>query len=792
MADKIFNRTSDNYIFTGSRLRAGTGNASLRLSTASNQAIIDLCNNGIVDISATTMFINGLKVVTNSSGDTTALTALQLSQNLDVSGLITSDGGIQIGSGIFGGTITKSSNPYEIVIDPFAIVGSNSTNGSNSTTQDASWTQLGLDIDGEAIEDKSGFVLSLNAAGNIVAIGAFLNDENGTNSGHVRIYQYNNNSWIQLGQDINGEASNDESGRSVILNAAGNIVAIGAPYNDGNGSNSGHVRIYQYNNNSWIQLGEDINGEAAGDQCGHSVSLNAAGDIVAIGAIINAGNGAQSGHTRIYQYNNNNNSWIQIGSDIDGATSTNQSGYSVSLNADGNIVAIGAPFNSQSGRQFSGHARIYQYNNNSWIQLGQDIYGEAAYDNFGSTIDINAAGNIVAIGAWYNSGNGGNSGHVRVYQYNNNSWIQLGLDIDGEAIDDQSSQSVSLNDAGNIVGIGATFNDGNGSNSGHVRIYQYNNNSWIQLGQDINGEAAGDLCKAVSLNATGNRVAIGAINNDGNGSNSGHVRIYQYPLPVTAVTDASRSVVIMGDLIVRGNTTTIYSTQVDISDILLTLASGSTNALKSNNAGIQLGTGYASLLYDSSVNVWKTNIGVDISGLLSLNGGINYSGNVLPLNNSSQLPVTWNTYALKRTGLLASIGDVSNTWIDASGYVLSKVVLSNNSYIKIEFKVNYVSSPEADQTLSFRTLKSITGIDGSYNNTVFSDLSLGSNMGVTLNNVYYGTFIDNLANATLTNSTVSYKLEFMRNCPNGDSISTPFGIVESSGNYISLQELYKP
>ena len=383
---QIFNRDTDNYIFTGSRLRAGTNNTSLRLSTALNEAIIDLCNNGIVDISATTMFINGLKVVTTSSGDATALTALQLANNLDVSGLIRSDGGIQIGSGIFGGTITRSSNAHEIIIDPFGI------DGSNSSTQDAS---------------------------------------------------------------------------------------------------------------------------------------------------------------------------------------------------------------------------------------GQ--------------------------------------------------------------------------------------------------------------------------------------------------------------------------VTIMGDLVVRGNTTTIYSTQVDISDILLTLAYGSTNALKSNNAGIQLGTGYASLLYDSSVNVWKTNIGLDISGGLSFNGGINYSGNVLPLNNSSQLPVTWNTYALKTTGLPASIGDVSNTWIDASGYVISKLVLSANSYIKIEFKVNYTSSPEADQTLSFRTLKSITGIDGSYNNTVFSDISLGSNMGVTFNNVYYGTFIDDLSGATFSPAlTVCYKLQLRRDCPPNDTISTPFGIVASTGNYISLQELYQP
>ena len=391
MADQIFNRSSDNYIFTGSRLRAGTNNTSLRLSTANNEAIIDLCNNGIVDISATTMFINGLKVVTTSSGDATALTALQLAQNLDVSGLIRSDGGIQIGSGIFGGTITKSSNAHEIIIDPFGI------DGSNSSTQ-----------------------------------------------------------------------------------------------------------------------------------------------------------------------------------------------------------------------------------------------------------------------------------------------------------------------------------------------------------------------------------------------------------------DASGSVVIMGDLIVRGNTTTIYSTQVDISDVLLTLASGSTNALKSNNAGIQLGDGYAKLLYDSSANLWKTNIGVDISVLLYLNGGINYSGNVLPLNNSSQLPVTWNTFSVQKTTATITqdllYGDVSaNIWMDASGYYVGKQVLSNRSYIKIEVKVAYTASPEADQTLSFRVLRGIDETGQNYGATpIFSDISLGSNMGVTLNGIYNGSFYDNLNGETFNFNVVYYKLQFRRDCPPNDTISTPFGIRGSTSNYFAIQELYQP
>ena len=74
------------------------------------------------------------------------------------------------------------------------------------------------------------------------------------------------------------------SGKSVSMNSAGDRVAIGANANDGNGTNAGHVRIYQYSSGSWSQLGSDIDGEAAGDNSGVSVSMNSAGDRVAIGA----------------------------------------------------------------------------------------------------------------------------------------------------------------------------------------------------------------------------------------------------------------------------------------------------------------------------------------------------------------------------------------------------------------------------------------------------------------------------------------------------------------------------
>ena len=39
-----------------------------------------------------------------------------------------------------------------------------------------------------------------------------------------------------VGQDINGESSDDDFGISVDISANGDIVAIGAPANDGDGS----------------------------------------------------------------------------------------------------------------------------------------------------------------------------------------------------------------------------------------------------------------------------------------------------------------------------------------------------------------------------------------------------------------------------------------------------------------------------------------------------------------------------------------------------------------------------
>lgn len=391
-----------------------------------------------------------------------------------------------------------------------------------------SQTQIGADIDGEAAGDWSGNSVSLSSDGSIVAIGAYKSDPNGSDSGHVRIYQNISGTWTQVGADIDGESGSDWSGRSISLSSDGSIVAIGARQNDGNGMDAGHVRVYQNVFGTWTQIGSDIDGEAGFDRFGWSVSLSSDGTILAVGAPFNNGvEGSNTGHVRVYQ--NNAGSWVQIGIDIDGEAVNDQSGISVSLSSDGAFVAIGANNNDANGAN-SGHVRVYQnLPLGGWTQIGADIDGEASPDQFGLSISLSDDGSIVAVGAPFNDGNGSDSGHVRVYENIAGNWTQIGSDIDGELATDESGteKSVSLSSDGNIVAIGAKLNDGNGAVSGHVRILQNISGTWTQIGSDIDGEATNDQSGgSVSLSSDGSVVAIGAEFNSGSDAGSGHVRVF--------------------------------------------------------------------------------------------------------------------------------------------------------------------------------------------------------------------------------------------------------------------------
>ena len=288
-----------------------------------------------------------------------------------------------------------------------AVTGAINLSGSVAGSYDVSYSpplnfaQMGVDIDGYASDDRFGTSVALNKAGDVMVVGAQLNDAGGSNAGQVRVYSWNGTAWSQLGDSINGEGGDDRFGYSVSINGAGDRIVVGALQNDAGGSNAGHARIYSYNNGVWTQLGSDINGDAVNDKLGWSVDMNEAGDRVVV-AIREHDNtvGGNAGATRIFEYQTND--WVQLGSDIFGERA-NDVCEAVAMNDLGNRVIIGSRYaNGPQNQNDRGHARVFEYVNSAWVQMGADI--DAPDGNyFGYKLDMNGAGDKVVVGNYFHN-----------------------------------------------------------------------------------------------------------------------------------------------------------------------------------------------------------------------------------------------------------------------------------------------------------------------------------------------------------------------------------------------------
>lgn len=399
------------------------------------------------------------------------------------------------------------------------------------------WLQKGIDIDGEVSSDWFGIAAASNADGSVIAVGANRNDGAGFDAGHVRVYFWNGTAWTQRGTDINGEGAHDQSGVSLDLSDDGNTLAIGAPQNDGLGGmllSSGHVRVYTWSGTNWVQKGADIDGEAADDDAGY-VSISSNGNILAVGASRNDAGGVEAGHVKVYSWSGT--AWIQMGADINGEAAGDRFGLSVSLSNNGLTLAVGGHRNDGSGTN-AGHVRVFNWTGSAWVQKGADIDGEAANDFFGFSLVLNGAGNILTIGGIQNDGGGTNSGHVRIYEWSGTTWVQKGGDINGQGVSDQFGYSVASSDDGLTIAAGAI--NGSAIGAGDVRVFNWSGSAWVQKGVNVDGEAANDDAGcAVDLNADATTLIVGAYLNDGTGGDAGHVRIYDYCNATTSAITVS-------------------------------------------------------------------------------------------------------------------------------------------------------------------------------------------------------------------------------------------------------------
>jgi hypothetical protein len=320
--------------------------------------------------------------------------------------------------------------------------------------------------------------------------------------------------WNQLGNAIDGQAAGDRCGYSTAISSDGNIVAMGSTFN---GGATGQVRVFGWANNLWTQIGADINGETGGDQTGQAVGLSEDGSIVAIGEPFNNDLGFTSGQVRVFE--NVNNNWSQIGQDLYGDAALAGAGTSVDLSEDGSVVAFGAPNTPVDGVQdFIGIVRVFERINNTWVQRGGDINGDGEIIKFGQSVSLSGDGNIIAIGQTGDPSNFPvtDIGRVKIYQYVDDEWLQLGSTIFGTEGSDEFGYEVSLSASGTTLAIG-TYS------KGEVKVFERMNDEWSQLGTTLLGNSLGDSFGfSVSLSSDGSHLAVGArfinLNNDQPGS----------------------------------------------------------------------------------------------------------------------------------------------------------------------------------------------------------------------------------------------------------------------------------
>ena len=147
----------------------------------------------------------------------------------------------------------------------------------------------------------------------------------------------------KLGSTIEG-ARGTQLGSSVSMSENGLIVASGAPWGSENGNSAGHIIVsrYSHDTKTWEQLGNTILGGAAGDLFGFYISMSGDGMIIAVGSPYNDGNGESSGYVRVFQYSNATKTWEQVRNTIEGAATRALFGLHISMSKDGDIVAVGS------------------------------------------------------------------------------------------------------------------------------------------------------------------------------------------------------------------------------------------------------------------------------------------------------------------------------------------------------------------------------------------------------------------------------------------------------------------
>jgi FG-GAP repeat protein len=342
---------------------------------------------------------------------------------------------------------------YSIAIDDGIIaVGAiqNDDNGNNSGSAYLFDASTGTELfkllpkDGAMFD---GFSVSIAIDNKIVAVGAWPDDDNGTDSGSVYLFDASTGAELFKLLPNDGRAG-DRFGIAIDIDDG--VIAVGAYKDDDNDRDSGSAYLFNANTGEQIFKLLPIDGDVD-DRFGISIAID--NGIVVIGADEDDDNGRGSGSAYLFD--------AITGTEItkllpnDGAAGDR---FGVSVTIDNGVVAVGA----KSDGNNSGSA--YLFNANTGTQttklIPSDVVGG---DEFGWSIAID--NNIIAVGT---NSNESNSGSAYLFDANTGAQITKLISSDAAA-GDKFGVSIAIENG--IVVVGSYKDDDNGSDSGSAYMF---------------------------------------------------------------------------------------------------------------------------------------------------------------------------------------------------------------------------------------------------------------------------------------------------------------------------------
>ncbi|MEM7162413.1 MAG: T9SS type A sorting domain-containing protein, partial [Bacteroidota bacterium] len=218
------------------------------------------------------------------------------------------------------------------------------------------WVQRGLNINGFFEFDVLGESVAITPDGITLVVGAPGNDDQGNGSGMTQIWDWDGSDWVQRGDNIYGEEANDRSGSSVDISSDGNTVVISSPSNNDAGSASGQVRVYEWLGSFWFNKGQDINPGSTGDRFGEQVKISSDGNVIAISSENFDFPLSNIGVVVFYRWDGSQ--WIEFGEPIYGEDEGDFSGEKIALTSDATGMIIASRTNDDGGNN-AGEVRVY-------------------------------------------------------------------------------------------------------------------------------------------------------------------------------------------------------------------------------------------------------------------------------------------------------------------------------------------------------------------------------------------------------------------------------------------------